>query len=299
MKEQLRVLIVDDEPVNVYVLAQSLSEEYAITIATTGTSAIYLANQTLPDIILLDIELPDISGLEVCEMLKNNHTTCKIPVVFITSHCAAAEEVKGLALGAVDYIHKPFSLPIINARIANHLSAKQKQDQLESMARLDSLTGLPNRRYFEEEYEKSWRFAQRKQRSLTFALLDIDYFKQYNDFYGHSQGDECLYKVAQQLKSSLSRPLDFVSRYGGEEFAVILPDSNINNAHAVAENIREGIESLAIPHQHPDIQSNLTVSIGVASLIPLEKNPQRTLIEEADRQLYYAKTMGRNRAAIA
>lgn len=293
------ILIVDDDPVNVQIIANALVKTNCVRIATSGLKAVEVAQEIMPDLILLDIGLPDISGYEVCKMLKSHSITRHIPIVFITSLDTDLDELHGLELGAIDYIRKPFSPALIRARVNNQLLLKHKTDQLEQLAKLDSLTALPNRRHFEEELNKVWSVAQRKSREIAIALLDIDFFKQYNDHYGHTAGDRCLQLVAKTIKHSLHRPMDFVARYGGEEFVIILPDSTVNETILVAEKVRENIQNLSIRHEHPDIQSHLTVSIGVASTTPIQHTVNRQFLEEADKNLYQAKRMGRNRLYCA
>lgn len=293
------ILIVDDEPVNVQIIANALVKTNCVRIATSGLKGVEVAQEIIPDLILLDIGLPDISGYEVCKMLKSYSITRHIPIVFITSLDTDLDELHGLELGAIDYIRKPFSPALIRARVNNQLLLKHKTDQLAKLAKLDSLTALPNRRHFEEELNKVWSVAQRKSREIAIALLDIDFFKQYNDHYGHTAGDRCLQLVAKTIKHSLHRPMDFVARYGGEEFVIILPDSTVNETILVAEKVRENIQNLSIRHEHPDIQSHLTVSIGVASTTPIQHTVNRQFLEEADKNLYQAKRMGRNRLYCA
>lgn len=288
------ILVVDDDPINVQIIANALFKTHRINVATTGLNALRITQEQMPDLILLDIGLPDISGYEVCKMLKRNSVTRHVPVVFITARDTDLDELHGLELGAIDYIRKPFSPALIRARVNNQLLLKHKTDQLEQLAMLDSLTAIPNRRNFEQELSKVWSVAQRKSREIAVALLDIDYFKQYNDHYGHAAGDRCLQLVAKTISASLHRPMDFVARYGGEEFVMILPDLTLDETIMVAEKVRENIENLNIRHEHPDIQGQLTVSIGVASTIPTQHKMDRHILEEADKNLYRAKKMGRN-----
>jgi diguanylate cyclase (GGDEF)-like protein len=295
MNVKSRILIVDDEPSNVQIIANAIYKEHELLVATSGMQGLKVANNEMPDLILLDIGLPDISGYQVCRTLKNQAATAQIPIIFITARDTDVDELHGLELGAIDYIRKPFSPPLILARVNNQLLLKHKTDQLEMLAMIDGLTGIPNRRLFEDEYRKAWSFAQRKQRELAVAILDIDYFKQFNDHYGHAKGDHCLQLVAKTIANTLHRPLDFVARYGGEEFVVILPDTQVEDAIKVAEKMRNNIADLNIQHEHPDIDYIVTVSIGVATCKPESHRASRKLLEEADKNLYQAKNMGRNR----
>ena len=295
MPVQSDILVVDDDPVNVQIIANALVKTHRISLATSGLDGLRVAQEHIPDLILLDIGLPDVSGYDVCKMLKRNTITRNIPIVFITARDTDLDELHGLELGAIDYIRKPFSPALIRARVNNQLLLKHKTDQLEQLAMLDSLTAIPNRRHFEEELHKVWSVAQRKSREFAVAMLDIDFFKQYNDHYGHAAGDRCLQLVARTIRESLHRPMDFVARYGGEEFVIILPESSVDETILVAEKVRKNIQNLNIRHEHPDIQSNLTVSIGVASTTPTQHKVNRYILEEVDKNLYQAKKMGRNR----
>ena len=299
MQQRSNILVVDDEPSNVQILAEGLSDDYDITVAKNGLEAFNNAQNFQPDLILLDVGLPDVDGYEVCKLLKNHDATRDIPVIFVTARDDDDDELTGLTLGAVDYVRKPFCMSLVKARVSNQLELRHKTQLLADLAMLDGLTAIPNRRHFEVEFEKSWRFAQRKQRPLSIAILDIDYFKQYNDIFGHLQGDKCLQTVAKKISDSLVRPMDFVARYGGEEFVIILLDSDLDSTIKVAEKIRTGIESLCLKHEYPTSNSWLTVSIGVATMVPQQGDNHKELLLQADKNLYHAKSMGRNRSAQA
>jgi diguanylate cyclase (GGDEF)-like protein len=294
MTKRHSILIVDDDPSNIVILAEGLASDYDISVARHGMQAISIAQKCHPDLILLDVGLPDMDGYEICRHLKHNDSTRDIPVIFITARDHNEDELKGLQLGAVDYVRKPFCIELVKARVQNQLELSTKTQLLAELAMLDCLTCIPNRRHFEIEFEKSWRFAQRKQRPLSVAILDIDYFKQYNDMFGHVAGDHCLKKVAKSISNSLVRPMDFVARFGGEEFVVILLDADEASTVQVAEKIRRGIEKLAIPHHYPSEHSTLTISIGVSTTVPQQNEDHRALLIEADNNLYHAKKMGRN-----
>lgn len=293
--KQATILVVDDERINIQILNNALSNEYRILAAMTGHDAIKVAQTSQPDLILLDIVLPDISGHDVCRALKNDSQTAHIPIIFVTAQNKPEDELKGLELGAVDYFRKPFVLPLVNVRVRNQIDLARKTAALEQMAWLDGLTGIYNRRLFDKRYFESCKYAIRNKRSICIILLDIDFFKQYNDHYGHAKGDAILKQVAHTLELGASRPLDLVARYGGEEFVILLTDSNETEGALVAEKVREKVEELAIPHVKSSIHKALTISVGVTTS-PNDGTPfdSAQLLETADRCLYEAKSMGRN-----
>lgn len=289
------ILIVDDVPANIRILGESLRSDYKIRLATSGKKALEIAGSSNPpDLILLDIIMPEMDGYEVCRQLKEDSTTKDIPVIFITSMNQEEDETKGLALGAVDYIVKPFSFPIVKARVKTHLELKHHRDTLETLSALDGLTGIPNRRRFDENLKIEWLRALRESNPLSLLMVDIDHFKYFNDKYGHISGDDCLKQVAICLAKSYYRPADFVARYGGEEFAVILPMTDIQGAVTVAQSLIKQIEKLKIPHGSSPISNQVTISLGAAAIIPHHDRSPTTLVEGADKCLYQAKEAGRN-----
>ncbi|MDP1733860.1 MAG: diguanylate cyclase [Sulfuritalea sp.] len=290
------VLIVDDQISNVKLLAAILGDDYRVRIATTGPDALKLAKtMPQPDLILLDIMMPDMDGYEVCRKLKDNHATQNIPVIFITALTSESDEEMGLDLGAIDYITKPLSAPIVRARVRNHAILKRKADLLESLAHIDSLTNIANRRRLDRALLQEWRRCQRAGASLALLMIDIDAFKAYNDHYGHGLGDVCLTKVAAALAAGLQRPADTVARFGGEEFAVLLPETDIAAAALMGERLREKVAALRIPHAPKRQYEHVTISVGCAAVLPgALLNPQ-DLLDAADRNLYAAKSAGRNR----
>ena len=291
-----RILIIDDTPDNIHVLAKALSLEYQVQVATDGPRALQIAQrpEQQPDLILLDIMMPNMSGLEVCRRLKEQEATQHIPVVFVTALDGMTDETSGLELGAVDYISKPFHLPIVLARIRNHINLKLKTDLLERYANLDGLTNIANRRRFDEAIDKEWRRASRYGQVLSLALIDVDCFKQYNDTYGHGEGDVCLYRIARALDMVLTRPGDLLARYGGEEFAAILPSTEPEGAKTIAMRLREAVMALDIPHAGNEAAQVVTISVGCASVRPNKDVPFRQLLDTADSLLYVAKAAGRN-----
>jgi diguanylate cyclase (GGDEF)-like protein len=294
---QHKILIVDDAPINIQILNEALKESYRVFFATSGKDAIRLAASAVPDMILLDIMMPDMDGFEVCRVLKGDPVTREIPVIFITAMNQQENETIGLELGAADYITKPFNPDIVRLRVRNHLELKSQRDLLERLSFQDGLTGIQNRRAFDERYEREWRRAFRNRSEISIIMCDIDYFKAFNDSYGHLAGDDCLRKVAILFDSMLERPADIVARYGGEEFICLLPETDYPGAFSIAEKLRESVASMGIAHGYSPVSTTLTVSLGVATMIPQERTMPDHLISKADKQLYLAKQGGRNRVS--
>ncbi|MGN7612491.1 diguanylate cyclase [Magnetococcales bacterium HHB-1] len=294
MDKQQKILLVDDAPQNIQVLNAILGQDYTILFSTNGQDALYVSQQQKPDLILLDILMPEMDGFEVCQKLKKNPLTREIPVIFVTSMSEEQDEAKGFDLGAVDYIQKPIRPAIVKARVKTHLELKQQRDVLERLSTLDGLTGIANRRQFDKMLEQEWRRAIRTKGMLSLVMMDIDFFKKYNDHYGHSGGDHCLRQVAQTLEKSLDRVSDSVSRYGGEEFACILPETPLAGAVLVAEKLRLAVLKMDIPHRGSLVADQVTMSMGIHAMIPTPESAPQTLIDKADAMLYRAKEAGRN-----
>ena len=294
------LLIVDDVPANVKMLANYLKDEYIIQVAGRGEKALGIAQGSHPpDLILLDIMMPDMDGYTVCRELKNNPATQQIPVIFVSALSEAVEEEQGLNLGAVDYITKPFHLPIVRARIRNQMSLKSKTDMLEEMSNIDGLTQIANRRYFDQMLVKEGSRLARNGLPMSVLMIDIDYFKPYNDNYGHGRGDECLVRVAAAMNKAISRPGDLLARYGGEEFVAILPETDANRVLAVAQRLCDAVRKLQIPHDYSPIADHVTISVGCAGRVLHDVSEAVMLLEQADQALYEAKRRGRNRAVVA
>jgi diguanylate cyclase (GGDEF)-like protein len=289
------VLIVDDMTTNLMVLSDLLDDDYTIKISKNGKKALEIVNSDNEvDIILLDIMMPEMDGYEVCRQLKSNLKTKKIPVIFVTAKDNEADEEYGLNLGAIDYITKPFNKAIVKLRLKNHLELKLKSDMLEELSMYDGLTHIPNRRYFDDIFETYYKETKREQESLVVMMLDIDYFKPYNDNYGHGRGDEALKKVAIALQNNLKRPTDLVARYGGEEFVVVLKNIDEYDAKQVAQNLLQAIRDLKIAHEYSLIEEFVTVSIGIAYKRPNSTIEKVDLLLCADEKLYEVKRNGRN-----
>jgi diguanylate cyclase (GGDEF)-like protein len=276
--EKPLILIVDDTPANIQVLAEALRTEYRVKVATNGPTALELAQRDGgPDLVLLDVMMPGMDGYEVIRRLKACDGTRNVPVIFITAKSEPADEAEGFNLGAVDYIVKPFHMPVVRARVRTHIDLKRKNDLLESLARLDSLTRVPNHRSLQETLQQEWLRARRGAWPLAVVMADVDCFKQFNDNYGHAAGDDCLRQIAAVLGERIRRPADFLARYGGEEFVAILPQTDIEGAEETAERMRAAVQAAAIPHAHSTAALVVTVSIGVASEVPTDERPPAAL----------------------
>ncbi|MGI2189081.1 diguanylate cyclase [Shewanella oncorhynchi] len=291
-----KIVIVDDQPLNIKILHQLFSDEYELFMATNGEQAIAICQKVQPDLVLLDIEMPGMSGFDVCQYLKAKPETAGIGIIFVTGHFDEVQEVKGFQLGAVDFIHKPINPIITAARVKNQFTLKRQSDLLHSIALLDSLTGVANRRQFEQRLPELWKHCCRNQLALSVVMLDVDFFKRFNDHYGHQEGDQCLRQVAQAISGSLRRGIDFVARYGGEEFICILPETPLSGAMNMAQNIVIAVQALHLEHVDSSFKE-VTISAGVSSVIPRQDLTWQSLIETADQQLYLAKERGRNQIA--
>ena len=293
--ETQKVLIADDDGINRQVLATLFKPEYVVLLAKSGEQAIERAQRHLPDLIMLDVMLPDMDGYEVLRRLRADPATAHIEVIFITGMGRPEDEAKGLKLGAADYITKPFNTTVVMARVATHLQVVRQRRLLERLAHMDGLTELANRRRFDEMYANEWQRATRHAHTMSVALLDIDCFKQYNDHYGHPAGDRALRAVVRVARNAMRRPCDVAARYGGEELVLLMPETDAAQALYVAEGIREAVAQLLIPHEQSVACPVLTVSIGGATLAVGGHEPAPALFEAADAALYRAKEAGRNR----
>jgi diguanylate cyclase (GGDEF)-like protein len=289
------ILIVDDSPLNIELLAELLSEENEVIFATSGAEALSLAEIQSPDLILLDVVMPDMDGYQVCEALKGNPLTKAIPVIFVSGMNQEADEKRGLEVGAIDYIFKPIRAAVVRARVRNHLELSRYRVLLEHLSTTDGLTGIANRRCFDETLLRECRRAQRQATELALVICDVDHFKDYNDSQGHLAGDDCLKRVAAALRDGVRRPADLVARFGGEEFAVLLPDTSLLGAVQVAERLRGAVVDCAIPHGRSTTAPVVTISLGVSCAGPAPDSLQMDVLTgEADRCLYLAKRRGRN-----
>lgn len=291
-----KLLLVDDQPMNIRVLHQLFRYECDVHMATGGEQAIEVCKALLPDLILLDVVMEGMDGHEVCRRLKADPLTQDIPIIFLSANGEEDDEAIGLELGAVDYIGKPFNPMIVRARVKTHLTLKRQGDYLRSMAMLDGLTGVANRRKLEARLEAAWSQACRDNGPLSLIMIDVDYFKKYNDHYGHQRGDQCLRRLAMALAATLNRPYDLLARYGGEEFACLLPDTDLAGAERVAQKMLAAVAELRIEHLASDVGPQVSLSLGVATVLASARLTPQELLRRADEQLYLAKAGGRARA---
>ncbi len=295
-----RLLLVDDQPLNIQALHQVFAADCRVFMATSGADALALAREQLPDLLLLDAQMPEMDGYEVCRRLKAEEALAHIPVIFVTAQQDAEAETRALEGGAVDFITKPYNPAVVRARVKTHLTLKLQSDLLRELAFVDGLTGLHNRRYFDERFEAEFQRARRNGTPLGVLLVDVDFFKRYNDHYGHLAGDDALRGVAVALRSALKRPGDLVCRYGGEEFVVLLPETELEGAQRVAAQLEAAVRALDTPHEESGLpQRRLSISQGGVVCVPGARHDCARLLAAADAQLYQAKAEGRARALLA
>ena len=310
------ILVVDDNPNNIKFLGNLLmTQEYEIGVALSGHDALTFTAEHLPDLILLDIMMPGLDGYQVCRKLKESSLTKDIPVIFITAKVEQEDIIKGLEIGAVDYIKKPFNTTELLIRIKTHLDLKFSREKLEEevqkkaiiqkelervnnelqqLSNLDGLTKIANRRNFDNYLKKEAKIAKRENKTLSIIMCDVDHFKNYNDTYGHQMGDTCLQKIAAAISDACKRPGDLAARYGGEEFVVILPDTTPEGTLKIANAIKHNIEALQIPHSSSLVNPFVTISMGIATMPISDEKSTETLIFKSDKALYKAKHNGRN-----
>jgi len=292
-----RVLVVDDDPINLRLLHKALQGDHTVMAATRGAQALQIARDQRPDLILLDVVMPEMDGHEVCRRLKADPELRNIPVIFVTGETDPQAETAGLRLGAVDFITKPFNVEVVRARVHTHLLLKRQTDVLRSWVYVDGLTGAYNRRHFEDRLRAEWGRCQRMNVPLSLLMIDIDHFKRINDTYGHPVGDVCLRAVARSLGGGLQRSSDELFRLGGEEFACLLPNTHEAGAGVVAEHLRKQVEDLKVDRPDGEAPLRLTVSIGIGTMRVPPMSTGADMLNEADANLYLAKTHGRNRVA--
>jgi diguanylate cyclase (GGDEF)-like protein len=318
--KDVNILIVDDRPENLLVL-ESLLENMDCNIvkASSGNEALGLMFEYDFALVLMDVQMPEMDGFETAEIMRSSLRTKYIPIIFVTAISKEQRCIfQGYEVGAVDYLFKPIEPIILQSKVRIFIELynqrKQVQEQkallelkvkeltelqktnseLKTLSTRDGLTGIPNRRGFDQYAEMTWRNSIRSDKPISLIMADIDYFKLYNDNYGHLKGDDCLIQVAASIESSVQRPLDFAARYGGEEFSVILPETDADGAELVAEKIRKDLLEKHLEHAHSKVLPYVTLSIGVATRNPGEKVSVADLIDLADKALYKAKAMGRN-----
>jgi diguanylate cyclase (GGDEF)-like protein len=290
------VLVVDDTPANIGLLVEALQSDYEVLVASDGPTALAIARGvSLPDLILLDIMMPDMDGYEVCRQLKADVRTQDIPIMFVTADASEHAEERGFSLGAVDYITKPFSLPVVRARVRTQVQLRRRTAMLEHLALIDGLTGLANRHRFDEVLEQEWRRAKRSRSPIALLFIDVDRFKAINDQLGHGMGDELLRRIARAVLAVAHRPADLAARYGGDEFVVLLPGTDTAGAERLAAALCAEVSApafgadLALP-------GGISVSVGCAQLVPDDEDGPEQLVQLADAAMFKAKRAARRRA---
>lgn len=287
----MKILVVDDEPTNLHLMFNLFGEQHEIYVCRTGEEAVTFFIDKRPDFVLMDVVMPGIGGLEACRRIKQLPGGTEAGVIFITGLSDVDHETQCWEAGAVDFVTKPINPITLRRRLDSHITLRVQADQLREFAWIDGLTGIKNRRYLDR-----WMRDDRLLGgggSASIIMLDVDHFKAFNDKYGHLAGDDCLRRVAAAMKAQLRRSDDALCRYGGEEFACLLPGADIKTATAIADRLIDSVRVLAIPHEHAP-RGIVTASAGVASDIVRELEASDSLLERADRCLYYAKQRGRN-----
>jgi len=292
-----RLLVIDDDAVTIQALYRAFAEDHQVLMATSGELGLELCATRAPDLVLLDVMMPDMDGFEVCRRLKADPATRDTPIIFVTGHDDSAAEARGLELGASDFIGKPINPPVVRARVRSQLIVKAHVDLLRHFAYVDGLTGVYNRRHFDQQLDIERSRAKRSGGVLSVLMVDVDHFKRYNDHYGHQAGDDTLRRVASALRSTLKRPGDLVARYGGEEFACILPGTDLAGAQAVGEQLRAAVHALAIEHTASPSGTRVTISVGACTERLGTAGGAAALLQHADAELYRAKAEGRDRVS--
>ena len=303
------VLIVDDDAASIRVLARIIEPFADAHFAKEGFTALRMLKEADFDLVLLDGQMPRMSGFEVCRHIKQDQALEDIPVIFVTAMGDPDFEEIGLEIGAADFITKPIAPKIVAARVKTHLRLKLAMDALRKAATIDPLTGIANRRTLMAHLLGEWRLAQRNGESLSMLMIDIDHFKRYNDTHGHLAGDDCLRRIAEEMRQRVIRPGDLVARYGGEEFAVILPRTDRIGAQMVARELLESVRRLDMATGASGLPEHLSLSIGVCTFKrnhdplsgrepatgrdPMAAARPEQLVAGADRALYAAKDQGR------
>lgn len=311
----MKILVVEDSPTALKVLCQQIERLGMVPIAARDAiSGLDAYREHKPDLILLDVVLPQADGFSVAQQIRGTEANGDwTPIIFLTVRNNDEDLARGIGAGGDDYLMKPVSEIVLGAKLRAMLRIVDMRRSLVSVSRRldranrelrrlssqDGLTGISNRRHFDEVFSREWRRAARNRKTISLVMCDVDFFKQYNDVYGHQAGDECLIHVARCLSKQARRPGDSVMRYGGEEFAVLLPETDGRGAGLLAEKIRSAVEALAIPHAGSETGKVVTVSAGVASAGPgVAAEKQSDLLQWTDAALYEAKRQGRNRVVV-
>lgn len=310
----MKVLIVDDSP-TIRTGLRSLVEKmgHSVIEAGNGKDALEIYRRDRPDLVLIDVMMPVMDGYEGARHMRQSRPDEWVPIIFLSSKEADQDLDRAIEAGGDDYLVKPVSFVVLNAKIralqriestrskllemSRELAAANRE--LENLSRQDGLTGIANRRYFDSYLSAEMKRASRERQPISLILADVDYFKAYNDCYGHQAGDDCLRQVASALRSVGRRPADLAARYGGEEFAMVLPATATDGAVDVAKQLVQAIDGMSIPHVRSGVSSTVSISQGIASIVPAQDTSPESVIELADQALYQAKQQGRNRYIVA
>jgi diguanylate cyclase (GGDEF)-like protein len=294
-QENFSILLVDDDSMVVRILSRILSDFTPLRFATSGRAALKLAHESTPDLVLLDVDMPELSGFEVCKAFKSDRTLAEVPIIFITSHESAQLETKGLALGAADFINKPPHAPLVLARVRTYQRLKMLSDTMRSAVKMDFLTGALTRRALEKALTQEWLRAQRSTAPLALLLADIEGFTAYNAELGEENGDACLKSVAGALRASAHRPIDLLGRFAGGKFALLLPETDAEGAKTVAQRAIDAVDEMQITRTAPIGRVTLCVGEGCrdssrsSSRIAAVPND---LIEAAEQALKRGRSAG-------
>ena len=300
LDEKHTILIVDDNELELLVFRSAISEEVVTSFVSSAEEAIrYIEHHSAPDLIILDVMMPTVTGFQLCEQLKADFKTRDIPIIFLTALNNLDTRTKAFKAGAVDFISKPFYPEELEFRVMNQLRAIDQRNHLESLAFVDELTRLPNRRRYNQAMLSEWSRCKRHKTSIALLIIDIDSFKLYNDTYGHMAGDRAISEIGQSLSTQASRPGDICARFGGEEFVLLLPECNVEGAIAKASKALKDVIALSIPHERSSAHQYASISVGVAVAYPSNELDTLELFKRADTALYEAKTNGKNQFVMA
>ncbi|MBP1204449.1 diguanylate cyclase (GGDEF)-like protein [Duganella sp. 1411] len=294
-----RILVVDDAMENIQILHHALRDEQEVLFALDGEKALEIALAQQPDLILLDAVMPGMDGYAVCGALRGSPRLQDIPIIFVTALSQPEDETRALEAGAVDFISKPFNIAVVRARVRSQLTIKRQADAMRELSLTDGLTGVANRRHFNDTMVAEWRRCARAGLPLSVIMIDIDHFKLYNDHYGHQAGDACLQQISAAMKGCAARPQDMLARYGGEEFILLLPQEGAEGTKVVAGRIMDEVRKLHLPHAASPTAPHVSISMGLATAMPpLDSHDPSAVIRAADARLYHAKQTGRNRLCV-
>jgi diguanylate cyclase (GGDEF)-like protein len=305
-QEKFSILLVDDDPMVVRILNRILSDFAPVRFATSGHLALKLARESVPDLVILDVDMPEMSGFEVCKTFKSDKALSEVPIIFITSHESVQLEAKGIELGATDFISKPPHAPLVLARVRTYQRLKLLSETMRSAVKMDFLTGAVTRRQWEKALGQEWLRAQRSAAPLAFLLADIESFTSFNTELGEETGDACLKSVADALRSVAHRPTDVLGRYAGGKFAVLLPETDGQGADIVAQRAIETVNGLQIPHAVSGHGSCVTLSVGGVCRDSVRSNKWNGtsnvapdgMLAAAEHALKCARSAGGQRAII-